>query len=83
MRLADGTLAGSTLTMDQALRNLASIGLPIADVSARLSRHAADYLGLGDRGRIEQGTWADVVVSDRELTLVTTYVEGEAVVDDA
>jgi N-acetylglucosamine-6-phosphate deacetylase len=42
MRLAGGTLAGSTLTMDQALRNLVSIGLPIADVSARLSRHAAD-----------------------------------------
>ncbi|CBW76156.1 N-acetylglucosamine-6-phosphate deacetylase (EC 3.5.1.25) [Mycetohabitans rhizoxinica HKI 454] len=49
VRLAGGTLAGSTLTMDQALRNLVSIGLPIADVSARLSRHAADYLGLVDR----------------------------------
>lgn len=80
-RLADGTLAGSTLTMDQALRNLVSIGLPIADVSARLSRHAADYLGLVDRGRIERGAWADLVVIDRELTLVATYVEGEAVVE--
>ena len=83
VRLADGTLAGSTLTMDQALRNLVSLGLPIADVSMRLSRHAADYLGLADRGRIERGAWADLVVVDRELALAATYVEGEAVVEYA
>jgi N-acetylglucosamine-6-phosphate deacetylase len=83
VRLADGTLAGSTLTMDQALRNLVSLGLPIADVSARLSRYAADYLGLADRGRIERGAWADLVVVDRELALVATYVEGDAVVEYA
>lgn len=83
VRLADGTLAGSTLTMDQALRNLVSIGVPIADVSARLSRHAADYLGLGDRGRIERGAWADLVVVDRELSLAATFVEGQAVMEPA
>jgi N-acetylglucosamine-6-phosphate deacetylase len=83
VRLADGTLAGSTLTMDQALRNLVSIGLPIADVSNRLSRYAADYLGIEDRGRIARGAWADVVVFDRELALSATYVEGEAIVEYA
>jgi N-acetylglucosamine-6-phosphate deacetylase len=45
VRLADGTLAGSTLTMDQALRNLVSIGLDLADASRRVSTNAADYLG--------------------------------------
>jgi N-acetylglucosamine-6-phosphate deacetylase len=80
VRLADGTLAGSTLTMDQALRNLVSIGLPLADVSARLSRHAADYLGIEDRGRLAAGAWADIVVMDRRLSLAAVYVEGEAVV---
>jgi N-acetylglucosamine-6-phosphate deacetylase len=83
VRLADGTLAGSTLTMDQALRNLVSLGLPIADVSNRMSRHAADYLGLEERGRITRGAWADFVVFDRELTLVATYVEGESIVEYA
>jgi N-acetylglucosamine-6-phosphate deacetylase len=83
VRLADGTLAGSTLTMDQALRNLVSIGLPIADVSNRLSRYAADYLGLEDRGRIARGAWADLVVFDRELALTATYVEGESIVEYA
>ena len=71
------------LTMDQALRNLVSIGLPIADVSNRLSRYAADYLGIEDRGRIARGVWADVVVFDRELALTATYVEGESIVEYA
>jgi N-acetylglucosamine-6-phosphate deacetylase len=83
VRLADGTLAGSTLTMDQALRNLVSLGLPIADVSMRLSRYAADYLGITDRGRIERGAWADFAVVDRELSLIATYIEGDAVVEYA
>ena len=83
VRLADGTLAGSTLTMDQALRNLVSLGLPIADVSNRLSRYAADYLGLEDRGRIARGAWADLVVLDRDFALTTTYVEGESIVEYA
>jgi len=79
VRLADGTLAGSTLTMDVALRNLVGMGLPLADVSHRLSRYAADYLGLAERGRIAAGAYADLVVLDRELRLQTTYVEGEAI----
>ncbi|MGT2469779.1 N-acetylglucosamine-6-phosphate deacetylase [Paraburkholderia terrae] len=83
VRLADGTLAGSTLTMDQALRNLVSLGLPMADVSNRMSRYAADYLGLEDRGRLVRGAWADIVVFDRELALTATYVEGESIVEYA
>lgn len=83
VRLADGTLAGSTLTMDQALRNLVSLGLPLADVSHRLSRYAADYLGLPDRGRIARDAWADFVVFDRELRLTETYIEGETIVEYA
>ena len=50
VRLADGTLAGSTLTMDQALRNLIGLGLSLREASLRVSTHAADYLGVQDRG---------------------------------
>ena len=78
VRLADGTLAGSTLTMDQALRNLVGIGLTLADASARVSSHAASYLGLPDRGVLREGAWADVVVLDApSLQLRDVYVEGE------
>jgi N-acetylglucosamine-6-phosphate deacetylase len=80
VRLADGTLAGSALTMDQALRNLVEqLGLALAEASARTATHAADYLGLADRGRLGPGEWADIVVLDRDLVLTQVFVEGEAV----
>ncbi len=79
VRLADGTLAGSTLTMDQALRNLVSLGLEIEDASRRVSTYAADHLGLHDRGRLIQGSFADIVVLDRQLNLKAVYVEGEQI----
>jgi len=81
VRLADGTLAGSTLTMDQALRNLVlQLGLDIADASRRVSTHAADYMGLNERGRLSPGAWADFVVMDRrELQLQSVVVEGEEI----
>lgn len=77
VRLPDGTLAGSTLTMDQALRNLVGLGLDLADASARVSTYAADYLGLQERGRLVPGAYADFVVLDRDLNLKAVYIEGE------
>ncbi|MDF3036554.1 MAG: nagA2, partial [Paucimonas sp.] len=79
VRLADGTLAGSTLTMDQALRNLVSIGIELADASHRVSTYVADYLGLEDRGRIAKNAMADLVVLDKDLNLKSVYVEGEKI----
>jgi N-acetylglucosamine-6-phosphate deacetylase len=79
VRLADGTLAGSTLTMDQALRNLVGLGLSVEDASRRVSTHAADFLGLADRGRLLVGARADLVVLDADLQLTQVIVEGEAI----
>jgi N-acetylglucosamine-6-phosphate deacetylase len=77
VRLADGTLAGSTLTMDRALRNLVDvIGLALDDAARRVATHAADFLGLADRGRLEVGAWADVVVLDRDLRVQEVVIEG-------
>jgi N-acetylglucosamine-6-phosphate deacetylase len=79
VRLPDGTLAGSSLTMDQALRNLVGLGLEIADASLRVSTYAADYMGLSERGRLVAGAWADLVVLDRQLQLQRVFVEGEEI----
>ena len=77
VRLPDGTLAGSTLTMDQALRNLVNeLGLDLPDASRRVSTFAADYLGATDRGRLQPGAFGDAVVLDRDLKLTDVYVEG-------
>ena len=78
VRLADGTLAGSTLTMDQALRNLVGMGLSIEEASQRVSTHAADYLGETRRGRLAPGCHADFVVLDRALTIKAVHIEGES-----
>nr|WP_236600185.1 N-acetylglucosamine-6-phosphate deacetylase [Ramlibacter alkalitolerans] len=80
VRLADGTLAGSTLTMDRALRNLVDvIGITLPDAARRLATHAADFLGLADRGRLAVGAWADVVVLDRDLRVQEVFVEGGSI----
>jgi N-acetylglucosamine-6-phosphate deacetylase len=77
MRLADGTLAGSTLTMDDALRNLVAIGVPLEDASRRVSTYPADYIGERERGRIVPGCWADLAVLTPDLHLIDVFVEGE------
>lgn len=77
VRLADGTLAGSALTMDQALRNLVhTLGLSLADASRRVSTYAANYLGISDRGRLKPHAWADMVVLDADLNLIHVIGEG-------
>ena len=79
VRLADGTLAGSTLTMDQALRNLVRLGVPLREAALRVSTYAADYLGLSQRGRITEGACADLVVLGRDLVLQRVIAEGERI----
>jgi N-acetylglucosamine-6-phosphate deacetylase len=83
VRLADGTLAGSTLTLDQALRHLArperegGLGLTLVQASARVSTHAAAYLGLADRGRLTPGAWADLVqLQPQTLALQAVWLQG-------
>ncbi len=86
VRLADGTLAGSTLTMDRALRNLVNeegLGLDLAEASRRVSSHAAQYLGVADRGTLSVGAWADVVVLDAQLRVRRVLVEGHEDIDVA
>jgi N-acetylglucosamine-6-phosphate deacetylase len=62
--LADGTLAGSTLTMEAALRNVVSIGIPVARAFRHACANPARVLGANDRGRIAPGARADLVALD-------------------
>ncbi len=76
VRLADGTLAGSVLTMDRALRNLVAIGLPLDEAARRLSTLPADYLGLTGIGRLAPGTAADLLELDADLRLRAVWLGG-------
>jgi len=75
-RLHDGTLAGSVLTLDRALRNAVSAGMRLRDALALTTAVPADYLGLADRGRIAVGTRADLVVLDSSLAVTDVWVGG-------
>jgi len=81
MRLADGGLAGSALTMDQALRNLVTIGLPLEAAARCVAGVPAAWLGLADRGEIRPGALADLVVLDEALSVRRVVVGGHDVVD--
>lgn len=80
-RLADGTLAGSILTMERALVNfMAATGLPLTAAWPATSRTPAQSLGLGQRyGALTPGYQADLVLLDAELQVVATVVGGQVV----
>ena len=79
VRLGDGTLAGSVLTMDRALRNLLHLGIPLEQAARRCATLPADHLGLADRGRLIPGAAADVVVVDQSGRLQAVLLEGRPV----
>ena len=80
-RLADGTLAGSILSLDQALRNLIRLtGCTLADALATVTTTPARSLGLDhERGQIAPGYVADLVLLSPELEVRGTVVRGELV----
>ena len=76
----DGTLAGSTLTQDRALRNMIQIGVPSEDVIAMLTETPARQIGAGAyKGRLNAGYDADINILDQEFNVVATYIKGQAV----
>ncbi len=78
--LADGTLAGSTLTMDRAFRMLVEgIGLSLVEASTVCATTPARELGLVGHGVLKPDAAADVVVLDRDFQVVQTYVAGQLV----
>jgi len=74
--LENGTLAGSTLTMDGAFRMLISIGLNAWEASRLCSGTACEALGLQRMGAIAAGNHADLVVMDRSYQVKQTWVAG-------
>jgi N-acetylglucosamine-6-phosphate deacetylase len=76
-RLDDGTLAGSVLTMDRAVRNLISYGFdPPAAIAAATSA-PAELIGRPELGTLQSGAPADVCVLDDRFEVVRTMVRGE------
>jgi len=80
VRGPDGQLAGSVLTMDEAVRNLHALGVPLEDSLAAASTVPAGVVGAADAGRIDVGLPADVVVLDDNLAVDRVHLAGDALV---
>jgi N-acetylglucosamine-6-phosphate deacetylase len=80
-RLADGTLAGSILSLDTAVRNLIGVtGCALPDALATVTSTPARLLGLeGERGRIAPGYLADLTLLTPDMRVAKTLVEGRIV----
>jgi N-acetylglucosamine-6-phosphate deacetylase len=80
--LDDGTLAGSSLTMDRAFAKLTTeIGLSLSDAATVCATTPARALNLQGFGVIAIGAIADLVVLDRDLRVVQTWVAGALAYD--
>ncbi|MGH3657505.1 MAG: N-acetylglucosamine-6-phosphate deacetylase [Micromonosporaceae bacterium] len=66
---SNGSIAGSTLTMDAAVRRAVSAGMSVADAARMAATTPARTLGLTDRGALAPGLRADLVVLDEELAV--------------
>jgi N-acetylglucosamine-6-phosphate deacetylase len=75
---AEGSLAGSTLTMDAAVRNAHAWGLPLTDALIAAATTPAWVLGV-PKGRLAPGYDADLVILDAGLRPAATYLAGRLV----
>jgi N-acetylglucosamine-6-phosphate deacetylase len=82
VRLADGTLAGSTLSLDRAVRNAVAFGgIDLTTAVRAVTATPASVLGLADRGVVTPGAVADLVLLTPDGDVVATVVEGRVVHD--
>lgn len=75
-RASDGTLAGSALTMDAAVRRAVDAGIPLEQALHAAARAPADALGRHDLGDIRIGGRADIAVLGPDLFVQRTHVAG-------
>jgi N-acetylglucosamine-6-phosphate deacetylase len=79
-RNSEGKLAGSTLTLDRALRNVVNLGAPLSDAVRMLTLNPATLLGLEfKKGALRSGADADIVLLDDALQITSVFARGEAV----
>jgi N-acetylglucosamine-6-phosphate deacetylase len=76
-RLADGTLAGSIISMLDGVRLMVrEVGAPIAEAAVMAATNPAAVAGFKNRGRLDPGTRADLIVLSRALELKAVFIAG-------
>jgi N-acetylglucosamine-6-phosphate deacetylase len=76
-RNAEGKLAGSTLTLDRALRNVVGLGIALPDAVRMLTTNPAKLLGIEfKKGTLRAGADADIVLLDEKLQVTNVWTRG-------
>jgi N-acetylglucosamine-6-phosphate deacetylase len=76
-RNAEGNLAGSTLTLDRALRNVVALGASLHDAVRMLTTNPATLLGIEfKKGALRTGADADIVLLDESLHIANVWARG-------
>jgi len=85
LRFPDGTIAGSALTLDAAVRNFARhTGLPLWQAVNMASLNPARSIGVDDRkGALEVGKDADILIADGDFNVRATFVRGRLTAQSA
>ena len=78
-RNAEGVLAGSTLTLDRALRNIVALGISLPDAVRMLTLNPASLLGIEfKKGSLRVGADADILLLDESLHVTNVWARGVA-----
>ncbi|MEM2554964.1 MAG: N-acetylglucosamine-6-phosphate deacetylase [Nitrososphaerota archaeon] len=81
-RVDTGDLAGSTLTMDKAVKNMVNkIGLSIEDAIKMATLNPAKAIGEKERGFIFPGAIANLIILDKNLNVIATFIKGKKLYD--
>ncbi|MBP3691697.1 MAG: N-acetylglucosamine-6-phosphate deacetylase [Clostridia bacterium] len=75
-RLKDGTIAGSSATLWQCVKKAVEFGIPFEDAVRMATRTPAEMLGV-NKGRVEQGYDADLLIIDDNMDIQTVIIAGE------
>lgn len=79
-RLPNGSLAGSTLTLDVAVRNMVNKAfIPLPFVSKMASKVPAESIGEFDIGEFSYGKKADITILDKSFKVIRTYIDGRLI----
>lgn len=80
-RLADGTIAGSVLKLNSAVKNVLDYtNLPVNEVFKMASLNPANAIGCGDRlGSLEEGKDADIIITDANINIIRTIKKGKTI----
>ena len=80
-KLADGTIAGSVVTLNRAMANFRfNTGATFPEVVRMVTENQAQELGLFEKiGSLSPGAAADITVFDEDFTVLRTFVDGREV----